>query len=51
MKGKDEIKISMNKVKKLTPNLMNKTKYFCNILNLQFYLEQGLILKKVHRVI
>jgi len=34
----DDIKISMNKVKKLTPNLMNKTKYVCNILNLQFYL-------------
>ena len=34
MKERDDIKISMNKVKKLTPNLMNKTKYVWNILNL-----------------
>ena len=43
----DDIKISMNKVKKLTPNLMNKTKYVCNILNLQFYLNFCTIIRKI----
>ena len=39
MKEIDGIKISESKVKKLTPNLMNKTKYVCHIRNLKLYLE------------
>ena len=46
-----DINITASNVKNLTPNLMNKTKYVCNILNLQQYLMHGLILKKVHRII
>ena len=36
---------------KLVPNLMDKSKYVVHYLNLQFYLEHGMRLKKVHRVI
>ena len=36
---------------KLIPNLMNKTKYLCHYRNLIFYLQHGMILKKIHRVI
>ena len=30
---------------------MDKEKYVCNIRNLKLYLEKGLILKKIHRII
>ena len=36
---------------KLVPNLLSKKNYVTHYLNLKFYLEHGLILKKVHRVI
>ena len=36
--------------KKLLPDLTNKKKYVCSLKNLQFYLKQGLVLKKIHRV-
>ena len=36
---------------KLCPNLFNKIKYICHIQNLQLYLELGILLKKVHRVV
>ena len=36
---------------KLIPNLINKTKYICHYRNLRFYLEHGLVLHKIHRVI
>jgi len=35
---------------KLSPNLKNKTKYVVHYRNLKFYLERGMILTKVHRV-
>ena len=37
--------------KKLVPNLMNKQKYVCHYRNLQFYLNHGLKLDKIHRII
>jgi hypothetical protein len=37
--------------RKLTPNLMHKEKYVVHYQNLKFYLESGMILKKVHRVL
>ena len=40
-----------NKCKKLTPTLLNKQKYVVHYRNLKFYLEQGMILKKIHRVV
>ena len=42
---------NVNKCTKLVPNLRNKTKYLCHYRNLRFYLEHGLRLTKVHRVI
>jgi hypothetical protein len=36
---------------KLVPNLMNKRNYVIHIKNLKFALEEGLILKKVHKVL
>ncbi len=42
-------KTSMNT--KLVPNLLNKCNYFCHYQLLRFYLEHGLRLLKVHRVL
>ena len=36
---------------KLTPNLRDKTNYVVHYRNLKFYLEQGLVLTKIHRVL
>jgi hypothetical protein len=36
---------------KLVPNLYDKTKYITHIKNLKYYLEKGLVLKKIHRVL
>ena len=36
---------------KLAPNLFDKKKYILHYRNLKFYLEQGMILEKVHRVL
>ncbi len=52
LKVRSQYKMSRSgKDSKLVPNLMDKTKYVVHYRNLQFYLQQGLILKKVHRVI
>lgn len=48
---KKDIKIVMGNCKKLTPNLMNKERYVCNIRNLKKYIELGLKLTKIHRII
>ena len=40
-----------SKVAKLVPNLMPKRHYICDYLNLKFYLEHGLILLNIHRVV
>jgi len=36
---------------KLSPNLMDKTKYTCHYRNLQMYVEHGLIVGKIHRIL
>ena len=38
-------------IPKLTPNLFDKTNYIVHGKNLKFYLDQGMILKKVHRAL
>jgi len=38
-------------MKKLIPNLYNKTNYVVHYRNLQFYVKQGLIPKKIHKVL
>ena len=37
--------------KKLVPNLYDKVKYVTHYRNLKFYLQQGLVLTKIHRVL
>ena len=37
--------------KKLVPNLHDKKKYIIHYRNLQYYLSQGMVLEKIHRVI
>ena len=47
----DEFKMQKNSCKKLIPNLMNKQKYVLHYKNLQLYLNLGMKLKKIHRVL
>ena len=44
-------KITINQIDKLTPNVNNKTKYPLHLKNLQLYLELGLKLTKIHKVL
>ena len=46
-----ELEQNMGDVTKLTPNLYNKERYVLHYRNLQFYLQQGLELVKIHRAI
>ena len=43
--------IKIGGVKKLVPNLDNKSKYFVHYRNLQLYLSLGMKLTKVHRTL
>ena len=47
----EKFNISIGQVSKLVPTLSNKTKYVLHYRNLQLYLELGLKLKIVHRVL
>ena len=47
----DKYDIKVADVKKLSPNLDNKTKYVLHYRHLQFYLSLGMKLTKIHRVI
>ena len=46
----DKYKIKVGDIKKLIPNLGNKTKYVLHYQNLQLYLHLGMKLTKIHRV-
>ena len=48
---KNKLNIPKNTTQKLIPNLLPKTKYTLHFKNLQLYLKNGLILKKIHRVV
>ena len=43
--------MEIDKIVKLIPNLYDKQKYTLHYRNLKFYLQQGLKLKKIHRII
>ena len=47
----DKYDIKVGDVKKLTPNLGNKTKYVVHYRNIQLYLYLGIKLTKIHRVL
>ena len=47
----DEYEIKVGDVKKIIPNLRNKTNYVFNYRNLQLYLSLGMKLTKIHGVL
>ena len=47
----DDYDIKVGDVKKIIPNLGNKTKYVVYYINLQLYLSLGMKLTKIHRVL
>ena len=47
----DKYDIKVGNVKKLIPNLSNKTKYVLHYKNLQLYLSLGMKLTKIHRAL
>ena len=47
----DKYKIKVGDVKKLIPNLGNKTNYVLHYRNLQLYLSLGMNLTKAHRML
>ena len=47
----NELNITNGTVKKLVPNLMNKSNYVIHYRNLQQCLELGMKLKKIHRIL
>ena len=48
---RDKCGISIGQVSKVIPTLSNKEKYVLHYRNMQLYLDRGLKLKKVHRIL
>ena len=41
----------INEIAKLVPNFYDKERYVCHVKNLKYYIEKGLVVKKIHRVL
>ena len=50
-KIKNKYDIGTSSINKIVPNLMLKKNYVVHYRNLQYHLSQGLILKKVHKIL
>ena len=48
---KNEYSIKMGITNKLVPNLMPKKNYVIHYRNLQYFLSQGWVLKKFHKIL
>ena len=48
---KNKYDIKSGDINKLVPNLMSKKNYVVHYRNLKYYISQGLILKKVHKIL
>ena len=48
---KEKFNLASDKLTKLIPTFFNKTKYVLRIRNLELYLELGMKLTKIHRVL
>jgi hypothetical protein len=48
---KSKLSLGTSNIKKLVPNLNNKSKYVLHYRNLKLYISLGLVLKKVYRVL
>ena len=48
---KEKLQIKGQPASKLIPNLYDKTNYITHYTNLKFYLQQGMVLKKIHRIL
>ena len=46
-----DFKIPFSQQTRLTPNFIDKKNYVLHIKNLQYYLDKGLVLTKVHRAV
>ena len=51
LENANKFDIKTGNINKLAPNLMSKNNYVVHYRNLQYYLSQGLILKKVHKIL
>jgi hypothetical protein len=48
---KEALEIGRDTCEKLVPNLQSKRQYVCDVRNLKYYLQKGLICTQIHRVI
>ena len=46
-----EQKEKFKSCKKLCPDLKNKKNYVCSLKNLQFFISQGIVLEKIHKIL
>ena len=50
-KSLKSLNANITSVTKLSPNLYDKTNYIVHFNNLKFYIEEGLVITKIHRIL